>query len=42
MNIITIIVKLFVLIYCGYKFAAGDKEKNETLWYGMWIMFALS
>ena len=36
--IINCIIKIGLLIYaayCFYKFWMGDKEKNETLWYGL-------
>lgn len=29
---------LIYSIYCFYKFLTGDKEKNETLWYGLFAL----
>lgn len=40
-GILNLLAKIFVMIYCGYKFATGDKDEISTLWYGMWVMIAL-
>lgn len=29
---------LIYAIYCFYKFLTGDKEKSETLWYGLFAL----
>lgn len=35
MNILCLISKIILMIYFGYKFLSGDKEKRSTLWYGL-------
>lgn len=41
LGIINCIFQIGLLIYaayCFYKFWIGDKEKNETLWYGLFAL----
>lgn len=35
------LARIFIIVYCGYKFIVGNKHDNETLWYGIWILMAL-
>lgn len=34
-NLIKNITKLCLIAYFGYRFLMGDKEKMETIWYGI-------
>ena len=33
--IVALIPKICFMVYFGYKFFVGDKEKRSTLWYGL-------
>lgn len=40
-NVITLIFKLILMFYAGWKFFSGDKEKNSTLYYGILFVATL-
>ena len=35
MSAISLMLKLILMIYSGWKFLSGDREKNSTLYYGI-------
>lgn len=41
MNVLSLIFKLLLMIYSGWKFLTGDSEKNSTLYYGILFVATL-
>lgn len=41
MELISIIAKLVLMIYSGWKFFSGDIKNNATLWYGILFVATL-
>jgi hypothetical protein len=41
LEIISLICKMVLMIYSGWKFFGGDKEKNSTLYYGILFVATL-
>ena len=39
--LISIITKLVLMIYSGWKFLSGDIKNNATLWYGILFVATL-
>lgn len=40
-EVVTWIFRLILMIYSGWKFFGGDKEKNSTLYYGILFVATL-
>lgn len=40
-EVVALIFKLILMIYSGWKFFGGDKEKNSTLYYGILFVATL-
>nr|DAS42828.1 MAG TPA: hypothetical protein [Caudoviricetes sp.] len=40
-DIVATIFKIILMFYSGWKFLAGDKEKNSTLYYGILFIATL-
>ena len=38
---IALVCKILCMVYWGYKFITGDKEKRSTLWYGLALIAIL-
>lgn len=41
MNVVALLFKLILMIYSGWKFLSGNKEKNSTLYYGILFVATL-
>lgn len=41
LDLILAIVRLILVMFCGYKFFMGDSNENKTLYYGMWVLILL-
>ena len=35
LDLILAIVRLILVMFCGYKFVTGDMNENKTLYYGI-------
>ena len=40
-DIVCLITKMILMIYSGWKFLSGNKEKNSTLFYGILFVATL-
>ena len=40
-EMVLLIAKIILMIYSGWKFLSGDKEKNSTLFYGILFVATL-
>lgn len=40
-EILSLIAKIIIMIYAGYKFFTGDSDKNSTLYYGILFIATL-
>lgn len=40
-DILSMITKIIIMIYSGWKFLTGDSDKNSTLYYGILFVATL-
>lgn len=41
LDLLWAIIKLVIIIICGYKFITGDMNENKTLYYGILVLISM-